>query len=141
MAYNYKQLAGIIAMTSTGQLGKIGEDIAADYLRKKGYRILGRNFVFRIPGSPQKGELDIVAEKEKTISFVEVKTLKGEGLFLPEDRVGYLKKRRLRRSAEAWLIKNKIPLNSRWQIDVISVRIREGEKAEINHFENAFGYE
>ncbi len=119
------------------ELGKIGEKEAEKYLRKKGYKILDRNFVFRIPGDFQKGEIDIVAKKGETICFIEVKTLKNPKIkIFPEDKINFSKKRKLIWTAENWLMKNKIPLETKWQIDVVSVII-QGKKREISHFENA----
>jgi len=119
------------------KLGKIGEEIAVDFLRKKGYQILDRNYKFKIPGDLQRGEIDIVAKKENTICFVEVKTLKNPKIeIFPEEKINLSKKKKLIATAESWLIKNKIPLDSKWQIDVISIVIKGG-KIKISHFENA----
>lgn len=119
------------------KLGEIGEKIAENYLKKKGYQILDKNYVFRIPGDLQKGEIDIVAKKGDTISFVEVKTLKDPKFeIFPEEKVNFSKMKKLLVAAESWLIKNKIPLDSKWQIDVISILIK-GKEKKIFHFENA----
>jgi len=128
---------------STKQTGNLGEKIAKDFLKRKGYRILDKNYSFRIPGNPQKGEIDIIAKKEDGIIFVEVKTLinnrERASAFLPEDKVNFSKQKKLIKTAESWLMKNKIPLNSKWQIDVVSVSIEEDfKKAKISHFINAF---
>ena len=130
---------------NTKKIGKVGERIAEDYLKNKGYRVLEKNYPFRIPGSPQRGEIDIVAKKEDIISFIEVKTLmvkNGQEQFLtilPEEKVGLGKKKKLVKTAESWLIKNQIPLNSKWQIDVIAIEIRN-KGFKISHFENAIPY-
>ncbi len=117
-------------------IGNLGEKIAESYLKKKGYQILEKNYSFRIPGSPQKGEIDIIAKKDDIISFIEVKTLQCSNFFiLPEEKVNYSKRKKLIIVAESWLIKNKISLNSKWQIDVIGIKIKNG-KAKISHFEN-----
>jgi putative endonuclease len=119
------------------KLGKIGEEIAAEFLRKKGYKILDRNYKFQIPGDLQRGEIDIVAKNKDTICFVEVKTLKDPKIeIFPEDKINFSKRKKLIATAQSWLIKNKIPLNSKWQIDIISVEIKGGE-TKISHFENA----
>ena len=55
-------------MAYHNELGKIGEQLAADYLTRNGYTILERNFIY------QKAEIDIIAQKDDTISIVEVKT-------------------------------------------------------------------
>lgn len=118
-------------------LGKKGENIAVDYLKKKGYQILDKNYVFKIPGGPQKGEIDIVAKKEDIICFVEVKMLKDSKIpILPEEKINFPKKRKLIATAESWLAKKKISLESKWQIDVISIEIQNNKK-KISHFENA----
>lgn len=128
----------------TKYTGSLGERIAERYLKDKGYQILDRNYSFRLPGNPQKGEIDIVAQKADIISFVEVKTLQFAsfvqgGTFSPEVKVNFGKQRKLIKTAESWLMVKKIPLNSKWQIDVISVMIR-GKEAQISHFENAIVY-
>ena len=125
----------------TKRVGNLGERIAENYLRDKGYQILDKNYVFRKVGNPQRGELDMVVKKDDIISFIEVKTLRlaqGEP-FLPEEKVNFSKQRKLRMAAESWLMKKKIPLNSKWQIDIVAIRIR-GKKVEVSHFENAIGY-
>jgi len=122
---------------STKETGKEGEKIAEEFLKKRGYKILDRNYKFQIPGDLQRGEIDIVAKKKDTICFVEVKTLKDPKIeIFPEEKVNFSKKRKLIFAAESWLMKNKIPLDSKWQIDVISVLIKGNEK-KIFHFENA----
>ena len=125
----------------TKRIGNLGERIAENYLRKRNYQILDKNYTFRIAGSPQKGEIDIVAKKEDVISFVEVKLLRDpDSLISPEEKVNFSKQKKLRVTAESWLMKNKIPLNSKWQIDIIAIELKN-KKAEISHFENAIGYE
>jgi putative endonuclease len=122
---------------STKKIGQFGEKIAENYLKKKGYQILDRNYKFQMPGDLQKGEIDIVAKKEDKVCFVEVKTLKDPKIeIFPEDKINFSKKKKLIATAESWLIKNKIPLNSKWQIDVISIEIKD-KKIKISHFENA----
>jgi len=126
---------------SSKQLGILGEQIAENYLKNKGYQILDKNFSFRIPGNPQKGEIDIVAKKSDIISFIEVKTLRTpDSPISPEEKVDFGKQRKLVKTAESWLMKKKIPLNSKWQIDVIAIELNSNKKAKINHFENAVPY-
>ena len=123
------------------EVGKLGEDIAVKYLQEKGYQILDRNFKRKI--SPfLKSEIDIVARKKDLICFVEVKTLlksySGPQFFSPEEKVDFKKKRKLIRTAEAWLLKRKIPLDSKWQIDILAIEIdSHSKKAKISHFKNA----
>jgi len=128
---------------STKETGELGEALAEKYLKEKGYRILDRNYVYRIQGGPPKGEIDIVAQKDKIISFIEVKTLRlallAQGKpFYPEQKVDWSKRQKTMKAAQFWLIKNKIPLDSKWRIDVISIEINsQDKKARIRHLKNA----
>ena len=124
----------------TKKLGSLGERIAENYLKEKGYQILDRNYSFRIPGNPQKGEIDIIAQKSGIISFIEVKTLRGRvALISPEEKVDFGKQRKLVKTAESWLMRKKIPLDIKWQIDVIAIEMGSDKKVKISHFENAVG--
>lgn len=132
------------------KLGGLGEKIAEDFLRKKGYKILAKNYSSNLVSGPQRGEIDLVAKIGEVICFVEVKTLlaplersspligfSGDG-FLAEDKVDWLKQRKLVKTAEAWLAKNRIPSDSPWQIDVVTVQVEPaGKKARVRHFRNA----
>ena len=123
------------------KLGILGEKIAQNYLEKKGYQILDKNYSSKFISGPKRGEIDIVAKKSDIISFVEVKTLEDSGepfsAISPEEKFTLAKKRKIIKMAESWLIENKIPLDSKWQIDVISIKTNsEDKKAKILHFEN-----
>ncbi len=133
------------------ELGVLGEKIASDYLKTKGYRILDRNYSEKWRGGPQKGEIDIVAKprrnvfdilrgkKNNTIHFVEVKTssLIVGSEFFPEERVNFQKQRKLIKLAQNYLLEKKLPFDIKWQIDVIGVLIdRDSKKTKIQHFEN-----
>ncbi len=111
--------------------GQTGEDIAVAYLRKKGYVILDRNF--RCP----VGELDIVAQKQQIIVFVEVKTRRKEKFGPPELAVDARKRGKIEKLA-AWYMKGKGKESAPVRFDVIAVSIYEGEKPQVNHIENAF---
>lgn len=112
--------------------------MACDYLKKKGYRILGKNYV-KIWDDKTKGEIDIIARKKGIISFVEVKAQSGSGSgFFPEDKVNFKKKKKLIKLAQKWLSENNVPLESPWQIDVIGILVsQELKESTIQHFENA----
>ena len=124
------------------KLGILGEKIAQNYLEEKSYQILDKNYSSKFISGPQRGEIDIVVKKSDIISFVEVKALaedSGEpfSAISPEEKFTLAKKRKIVRMAESWLIEKKIPLDSKWQIDVISIKINsEDKKAKILHFQN-----
>ena len=124
-------------------IGDFGEDAAVKYLKKKHYKILGRNLVFG------KLELDIVAKTRTDIVFIEVKTRSVTGLDdsllygRPSDAVNLEKRRNTVNAAYAYLKENPSKLNMR--IDVIEVYLdKNSEKPKIltiNHFENAITHE
>lgn len=117
-------------------IGKIGEEEAIRYLQSKGYQILERNYCFKVGKNFKKSEIDIIAKKGETICFIEVKTLKDPKIeIFPEEKINFSKKKKLILGAESWLTKNKIPLDSKWQIDIISITF-QGGKPKIFHFEN-----
>ena len=119
-------------MTNSKKLGEFGEEIAQKHLKKKGYKILAKNF------KRKWGEIDIVAKRKKSISFVEVKTIFQNRDFYPEDEINQKKKRQLRKMAQIYLREFKIPLESPWQIDIITIEISPDlKRAKIRHYKNA----
>jgi putative endonuclease len=118
-------------------VGNLGEDIAVKFLEQKGYKILARNYKFAVLG-PQKGEVDIIAKKDDVICFVEVKTLTSDKSFSPEAKVDFIKMRKIAKTAQSWMMKNKIGFDSPWRIDVVAVVIDgKTQKAQVRHLENA----
>ncbi|HNQ35871.1 MAG TPA: YraN family protein [bacterium] len=79
------------------RLGARGEALAADFLRRRGYRILARNYRTRL------GELDLVARHGREIVFIEVRTRQGGGFGTPAESVRRLKQSRWRRAAVVFL--------------------------------------
>jgi putative endonuclease len=112
--------------------GDFGENVAADFLRSKGCRILARNFK-----APRGGEVDIIARDGKLLLFVEVKTRHISAKIRPLDAVDKPKQALIERGANAWL-KQLGTRNLPWRFDVIEVWLEEGRKPKINHVRDAF---
>lgn len=110
-------------------LGLKGEDIAIKFLRKKGHKILFRNYKTPL------GEADIITKDNETIVFVEVKTRSNESFGQPFESVDYRKQERLKKIALYYLKQN--GMESPVRFDVISILSRNG-KDEINHIVEAF---
>ena len=112
------------------QLGKKGEDLAVKYLIKHGYRILERNFQKRY------GELDIVALRDNTLVFVEVKTRIGHAFGKPEESVTPWKLREVVQTAHYYkLLHPEFPDSLR--IDVIGIELDVDQTLKyFNHIEN-----
>jgi putative endonuclease len=114
-------------------LGRWGEDIAGEYLKKHGYQIIGRNYGCRF------GEIDIIAEKRKFIVFVEVKLRKDDRFASAAEFVTAEKQRRIIAAAQMWLTQNENEKQPRF--DVVEIYAPEGiqtKEPKINHIEDAF---
>jgi len=110
--------------------GKIGEDIAIDFLKKKGYKIIERNYkcVF--------GEVDIVARDRNDIVFVEVKSRRSEYFGDPTDAVDFNKQKKISKIALNYLNEKRLD-NHDARFDVIAIKLSpNGNTVEL--IENAF---
>jgi len=126
---------------NTKNIGAVGEKIAENYLRNKGYQVLDRNYSTKSSRGPLRGEIDLVVKKSDIISFIEVKTLRNSDFLIsPEEKVNLGKQRKLAKAAESWLIKKKIPLDVKWQIDIIAIILDSNKKINLSHFQNAISY-
>ena len=116
-------------MSDSKELGKQGENIASAFLREKGYKILSRNFKMG------KNEIDIIAEKENIIIFIEVKTRSENYLEHPHTAVMASKQKAIIMVADQYLRKYNVDKDSRF--DIITI-IKNNDEFEIAHIENAF---
>ncbi len=118
--------------------GEIGEKLAADYLKTRGFRIVVRNFRVRF------GELDIVCQKGRLLVFVEVKAVISYQLpgnqssgFSPEQHFTKQKITRLKRAIEIFLIKNKLSSEIEQRLDLIALELDVNSKLkDLRHYEN-----
>jgi putative endonuclease len=119
-------------MKSTPQaLGRWGENQAAVYLEGRGYAILERNF--RTP----YGEIDLVARKQNTVVFVEVKTRSSNSYGLPEESITPGKAAHLLDAARSY-IEDHSTSECVWRVDVIAIqRSSDDRPPQITHFRKA----
>jgi len=113
------------------ELGSWGEGIAKDYLIAKGYRIIFTNYKTKM------GEIDIVAQKENVVAFVEVKTRRNDSYGKPRESVNFKKQLTYARVAEQFLQQFNNGNNS-FRFDVIEV-YKSNENFKVEHIEDAFG--
>lgn len=106
--------------------GKLAEDNAVLYLRKKHYKILERNYACRA------GEIDIIAKHGDTFVFIEVKKRADTKVGRPEEYVTYSKQKKIILCAQMYIYKNNLE-DKKFRFDVIAIT---GE--EIEHIINAF---
>lgn len=104
-------------------LGKIGEDRAADFLKKAGYRIIERNY------KTPFGEIDAVAKEGGAIVFVETKTRISHFFGPPCLSVTWKKRKKIIQNALCYLAGHRL-LNRPWRVDVVSVKMRYDYKVE-----------
>ena len=117
-------------MADHNELGKLGEELATQFLQNEGYEILDRNFVF------QKAEIDIIAQKDKKeIVIVEVKTRNSAFFGDPQSFVTPGKIKLLVKAANEYIISNTIDAEARF--DIIAV-LKNQKLQRIEHFKNAF---
>jgi putative endonuclease len=119
--------------SDNSSVGNRGEEIAANYLTARGFRILERNF--RCKG----GEVDIIARDpvDKSLVFVEVKARRGLAYGVPQLAVTPFKQRQISKAALTWLSKNRL-LDANARFDVIAILLHTGAAHGIEHIQNAF---
>lgn len=109
--------------------GQKGEEYAANFLHKKGYLIMHRNLYTRY------GEIDVVARKDRTLVFVEVKSRKSFVCGSPEDSFTKNKYRLMLKSAWEYVYKSKY--RGLWRVDLIAIKMNSFDEVEdIRHYEN-----
>lgn len=116
-------------MSEHNELGKLGEKIAAAHLLKNGFVIRRKNYVFG------KAEVDIIAEKDNRLIFVEVKTRTSSYLSEPELTVTVKKQKQIIKAADAYVKECDLDIESRF--DIITV-ITNSEYTKVEHLEDAF---
>ena len=130
------------------KIGDQGEKVASRFLKRRGFKILKRNFLIKA------GEIDIIAIKNNVIHFIEVKTVsritqnsvsretksdvirETTDIFRPEDNVSSFKIQKIRRAIEVFISQNRSLKFDNYQLDVISVILETGKKPKIEDIEN-----
>lgn len=116
---------------NTKEIGDFAEELALEYLCKKGYRLRERNWHYK-----KLGEIDLVMVDGKTFVFVEVRHRTTTSYGTPEESLGYGKLRKIRRTALAWLTMHGCTM-SECRCDVVAVDLVGGTPV-IRHLVNAF---
>ena len=116
-------------MAYHNELGKIGEQLAVDYLSRNGFTILERNYIY------DKAELDIIAQKEKKVIVVEVKTRNSAFFGNPQDFVTKAKVKCMVKAANEYVLTTNSKLEVRF--DIITI-LKNQHIEKIEHIENAF---
>ena len=116
-----------------GELGAKGESMVAQFLQKKGHTILKRNYTCRF------GEIDIIAEKDNTIIFIEVKSRSENAIVPGLEAVDSHKRRRIIAAATDYIVKTKTELQPRFDVALVIASERNGKMLySLNYYKNAF---
>lgn len=105
-------------------LGDSGERVAALFLEERGYKILQRGFRTR------GGEIDLIAEDDDGLAFVEVRTRRGGGMNVPEESLTPRKRARLVAMAHEYLARHEEWAGRAWRIDFVAVELDPGGKVK-----------
>lgn len=116
-------------MGKHNEFGKLGEQIAVDFLLKKGYKILQKNYRY------QKAEIDVIAEKDSIVSVVEVKSRTGDFLETVSKTINQRKINLIVMAANQYILDRNLDVELRF--DIILIR-KKGATFEIEHTKNAF---
>ncbi|MEF3691555.1 MAG: YraN family protein [Candidatus Moraniibacteriota bacterium] len=118
-------------------IGEQGEDWAVKYLKKKKFRIIERNYQNKL--GRRLGEIDIIAEKEGEIIFIEVKTrvVGAEKIILPEENITRQKLHKLQKIARDY-IREKNLWEHPYRFDAVSILLKGDKAEEIRHLESIF---
>jgi putative endonuclease len=128
-------------MAKHNETGEIGEGIATNFLAKKGYNLICRNY------RRKWGEIDIIMEKDKVLHFVEVKTVSRKSFgghfeqeinnYRPEDNMHPWKLKRLQRAIQTYLLEKYKVSEPNWQFDLACVFLdQERRVAKVRFMEN-----
>jgi putative endonuclease len=98
-------------------LGARGEKLAVQYLQKKGYKVIERNY------RCQWGEIDLVARDKGTLIFVEIKSRSSSGFGLPQDAVDRFKQEKLIQVAKAYMAEHHLQETIPARFDVVAVKL------------------
>lgn len=116
---------------SKRDIGKEGEDIAAKYLKEKGFEIIERNYHY------SHGEIDIIANDKNQLVFIEVKTRLNLEFGEPEYAINPKKIKQIKKIAELYLFDKEIE-EVDCRFDVIAIVLGDNSNPYIEHYENAF---
>ncbi len=118
---------------SRKDIGRLGESLAAEYLKNEGFNIIEINY------NCPAGEIDIIAKEYDYLVFIEVRTKSGSGFGSPEESITKTKKKHMIESAYTYL-GEKDKMQSNWRIDFIAVELdRDYKPLRIEYYQDAVG--
>lgn len=121
-------------MSQSKEVARIGERLAAQYLKEQGYQILEHNYRLRT------GEIDLIAKEGERIVFVEVKTRRTLKFGVPQAAVTLTKQKQISKVALSYLQSNEM-LDAPCRFDVVAVFLSpKSTTPKLEHIRNAFEF-
>jgi len=129
-------------LTEKRKLGNLGEEITCRFLMKHGFSVVERNYLKKC------GEIDIVAKRNSSLHFIEVKSVSCETIpsvsdetdaahYRPEDNVHQWKLERISKTIQLYLLERNVSDETTWQFDVVTVYIdKKNLKSKVKILEN-----
>ena len=123
----------------TSQVGQIGEDLAAQFLIRRGFRLVCSNFKVpigrNIRGAAVTGEIDLIALDEDVVCFIEVKTRSSDEFASPLSAIDLRKQRQITRTARIYRKIFNLQ-NIKFRYDAVSIVLNDKKSPKIEHFKN-----
>jgi len=114
---------------NSSSIGKLGENIAREYLENKGYKIIEQNY------KTKYAEIDLIAKKDNVLIFVEVRSKAGEQFGSPEDTINREKKRRLKMNSMGYV--NRVKWRKGYRVDAVCIVFNPDQTIfRLTHHEN-----
>jgi len=111
------------------KIGNFGEQLACDFLKKKKYKIIERNFQNKF------GEIDLITRDRNQLVFVEVKLKENKDFGLPEEEFTFYKKKKLKRVINSYFIEKKNK-EENWRVDLIAIEFDKNTEPLIRHHQS-----
>ena len=118
-------------MSDLPGLGQRGETLGWNFLKKQGYALMEKNYRTRL------GEIDVVARKDQTVVFIEIKTRRDTRFGLPEEAVDWRKRQKLSRLAESYLQEKGLE-DQPVRFDILSITWDGMREPQFSLLEDAF---
>ena len=115
------------------ELGRRGEAIALEYLKKLGYKLITKNY-----NCPRYGEIDLIMQDENYLVFIEVRTKSNTLYGTPLETINYEKRRQIEKMARQYLSREKVNPDTFCRFDLIGIVLEKNQDPEIEYIKDAF---
>ncbi len=115
------------------ELGRRGEAIALEYLKKLGYKLIAKNY-----NCPRYGEIDLIMQDRNYLVFIEVRTKSNTLYGTPLETINYEKRRQIEKMARQYLSREKVNPDTFCRFDLVGIVLEKNQNPEIEYIKDAF---